>query len=258
MKRLNRLWSRRRSWSSPGPSWPPENAKNTQIWKIWKRQKHTNFEKIYRQLEELVRYISCRITQSLSRWVRENHRGNRDLQRVAGCLQTGGKLLLFENISKNHLNWAVGEVNYHPKAVHLLYQSLKSFSSAEAAGWQIGNIFGLIKFCNNSEVLLKISSLWSMKEHLKWLYVFGLVPVKVSNEQNYLSKSSETSMDRRVPWFVHQARVRPAINIFKLPLASTTWAFFTTRHEVQNFFTDYPNFLLSPTVPPENPVRPLI
>ena len=88
MKRLNRLWSRRRSWSSPGPSWPPENAKNTQIWKIWKRQKHTNFEKIYRQLEELVRYISCRIAQSLSRWVRENHRGNRDPQRVAGCLQT--------------------------------------------------------------------------------------------------------------------------------------------------------------------------
>ena len=24
MKRLNRLWSRRRSWSSLGPSWPPE------------------------------------------------------------------------------------------------------------------------------------------------------------------------------------------------------------------------------------------
>ena len=27
MKRLNRLWSRRRSWSSPGPSWPPETPK---------------------------------------------------------------------------------------------------------------------------------------------------------------------------------------------------------------------------------------
>ena len=41
----------------------------------------------YRQLEELVRYISRRVAQCLSRGVRENHRGDRDLQRVTGCLQ---------------------------------------------------------------------------------------------------------------------------------------------------------------------------
>ena len=85
MKRLNRLWSRRRSWSSPGPSWPPETPKV--------ETPNMEIGKSYRQLEELVRYISCRVAQCLSRWVRENHRGNRDLQRVTGCLQTGEVLI---------------------------------------------------------------------------------------------------------------------------------------------------------------------
>ena len=38
-----------------------------------------------------------------------------------------GTLKIFQRGSTNHLNWAVGEVNYHPKSVHLLYQCLKSF-----------------------------------------------------------------------------------------------------------------------------------
>ena len=72
-----------------------------------------------------------------------------------------------------------------------------------------------------------------MKDHLKWLYVFWLVPVKVpSREQGYLSKSSEASMDRGVPWFVHQARVRPAINIFKLSLASTAVLAQDTKYKI--------------------------
>ena len=42
-------------------------------------------------------------------------------------------------------------------------------------------------------------------------------------EQRYLSKSSEATMDRGVPRFVHQAWVRPAKNIFKLSLSSPTF-----------------------------------
>ena len=48
----------------------------------------------YRELEELVRYVSCRVAQSLSRGMGENHRSNRDLQRVTGCLGKGGRFFV--------------------------------------------------------------------------------------------------------------------------------------------------------------------
>ena len=73
----------------------------------------------YRELEELVRYVSCRVAQSLSRGMGENHRSNRDLQRVTGCLGKGGRFFIKRgNIfcEKGDILYQKGEILFDKKS----------------------------------------------------------------------------------------------------------------------------------------------
>ena len=124
MKRLNRLWSRRRSWSSPGPSWPPETPKV---------ETDTYVEKATVSLRSWSGTFRAELHNAWAdEW--EKITGATEISSVSRAVwkQGGqnlffGTLKIFQRGSTNHLNWAVGEVNYHPKSVHLLYQCLKSF-----------------------------------------------------------------------------------------------------------------------------------
>ena len=123
MKRLNRLWSRRRSWSSPGPSWPPETPKV---------ETDTYVEKATVSLRSWSGTFRAELHNAWAdEW--EKITGATEISSVSRAVwkQGGqnwffGTLKIFQRGSTNHLNWAVGEVNYHPKSVHLLYYCLKN------------------------------------------------------------------------------------------------------------------------------------
>ena len=65
----------------------------------------------YRELEELVRYVSCRVAQCLSRGVRENHRSNRDLQSVTGGLRKSQVSTLDEDGQSPELSCGRGQLS---------------------------------------------------------------------------------------------------------------------------------------------------
>ena len=178
MKRLNRLWSRRRSWSSPGPSWPPETPKvetDTYVEKAtvslrswsgtFRAELHNawadEWEKITGATE--ISSVSRAVwKQGGQNWFLEHWKYFNEDQQITWTELWERSTIIPSRFISFISVWKVfvrtGRMTHW---IHLwTYQVLQPFVS-------LGG-------------LLKINSLEIMMDHLKWLYrvCFGLPPPK--------------------------------------------------------------------------------